>query len=62
MEQFQKLRAGVDVLIATPGRLIDLVKMKALKLQSVTFVVLDEADRMIDMGFGNRFCASFDKC
>ena len=52
MEQFRELRrGGVAVVIATPGRFIDLVKMKALSLQRVSFVVLDEADRMFDLGF-----------
>ncbi|KAI9596196.1 P-loop containing nucleoside triphosphate hydrolase protein [Syncephalis fuscata] len=51
MEQFKELRAGVEILVATPGRLIDLVKMKATNLRRVTYLVLDEADRMFDLGF-----------
>ena len=47
----QLLRRGVDVLIATPGRLADLVKRREAHLDEVTMVVLDEADRMADMGF-----------
>lgn len=49
--QVAKLRQGVDVLIATPGRLLDLVNQKVLFLSSVNILVLDEADRMLDMGF-----------
>ena len=44
---------GVDVVIATPGRLIDLMDDKAIRLDETRFVVLDEADRMLDMGFIN---------
>ncbi|HFD81185.1 MAG TPA: ATP-dependent RNA helicase RhlE [Gammaproteobacteria bacterium] len=49
--QIQKLRAGVDVLVATPGRLLDHVSQKTLDLSAVEILVLDEADRMLDMGF-----------
>lgn len=47
------LRSGVDVLIATPGRLLDLVSQGYVKLNTVEYFVLDEADRMLDMGFIN---------
>ncbi|MBR2814071.1 MAG: DEAD/DEAH box helicase [Reyranella sp.] len=49
--QIETLARGVDILVATPGRLLDLVDRGNVKLGSVTFFVLDEADRMFDMGF-----------
>ncbi|MHB1564801.1 MAG: DEAD/DEAH box helicase [Leptospirillum sp.] len=49
--QIQKLRTGVDILVATPGRLLDHVQQKTLDLSHVEILVLDEADRMLDMGF-----------
>ncbi len=49
--QIQKLRRGVDILVATPGRLLDLQNQGAVDLSQVEFFVLDEADRMLDMGF-----------
>ncbi|MEA4825080.1 MAG: DEAD/DEAH box helicase [Clostridium sp.] len=50
--QIEALKAGVDILIATPGRLLDLIQQKYIGLQHIKFFVLDEADRMLDMGFG----------
>ena len=49
--QIDKLRRGIDVLVATPGRLLDHVSQKTVDLSKVEFLVLDEADRMLDMGF-----------
>lgn len=49
--QIERLSRGTDVLIATPGRLIDLMDQKAVDLSGVQVLVLDEADRMLDMGF-----------
>jgi ATP-dependent RNA helicase RhlE len=49
--QMMKLRKGVDVLVATPGRLLDLYNQKAVKFKQLEVLVLDEADRMLDMGF-----------
>src|SRR5919198_177469 len=49
--QLDKLRRGVQIIVATPGRLIDHIKQGSIILDEVKFVVLDEADRMLDMGF-----------
>jgi ATP-dependent RNA helicase RhlE len=49
--QIEELRKGVEILVATPGRLLDLVGQKAVNLGKVQILVLDEADRMLDMGF-----------
>ncbi len=51
--QVRKLRQSVDILIATPGRLLDLVMQRHISLQHIQMFVLDEADRMLDMGFIN---------
>ncbi len=51
MKQVKRLNAGVDVLIATPGRLLDLIGQGYISLKDVGYFVLDEADRMLDMGF-----------
>ncbi|WP_245419625.1 DEAD/DEAH box helicase [Phyllobacterium salinisoli] len=53
LSQIKKMQAGVDVLIATPGRLTDLVRENCIDLSDTRWLVLDEADRMLDMGFIN---------
>ena len=59
--QMMALRKGVDVLVATPGRLLDLYRQNAVKFSQVQALVLDEADRMLDLGFSEElddlFCA-----
>jgi len=49
--QMEQLKRGVEICIATPGRLIDMLESNATNLRRVTYLVLDEADRMLDMGF-----------
>src|SRR5258706_7574391 len=49
--QIQALRSGVDLVVATPGRLLDLMQQGHVNFSALTFLVLDEADRMLDMGF-----------
>jgi ATP-dependent RNA helicase RhlE len=51
--QVKKLRQGIDILVATPGRLLDLMRQGHVNLNSVKIFILDEADRMLDMGFIN---------
>ena len=61
-KQFRALDRGVDVLVACPGRLIDLMERGSLTLDDVSTVVLDEADRMADMGFMEPVCQILDAC
>lgn len=49
--QFRELERGVDILVATPGRLVDMLDRRRVSLQMIRFLALDEADRMLDMGF-----------
>jgi len=51
--QMLKLRGGVEILVATPGRLLDLFQQNAIKFDDINTLILDEADRMLDMGFIN---------
>ena len=50
-QQVEAIRRGVDILIATPGRLIDLFNQRVISFQDISIFILDEADRMLDMGF-----------
>ena len=49
----QQIRAGVDVIVGTPGRMLDFAEKGTLKLDMVKHAVLDEVDRMLDMGFAD---------
>ena len=49
--QVRTIKQGIDILVATPGRLLDLIDQKVMTLRNVEILVLDEADRMLDMGF-----------
>jgi ATP-dependent RNA helicase RhlE len=49
--QVQAIRSGLDIIVATPGRLLDLMQQRIVSLQHINYFVLDEADRMLDMGF-----------
>ena len=60
--QYRRLNKGVEILVACPGRLIDLLERGALRLDDVGIVVLDEADRMADMGFMQPVRSILDKC
>lgn len=57
--QMMRLRRGVDVLVATPGRLLDLFRQNAIKFRQVQTLVLDEADRMLDLGFAQELSTVF---
>jgi ATP-dependent RNA helicase DDX5/DBP2 len=59
--QIKDLRRGVHLLIATPGRLLDLLQMGVTNLERVTYLVMDEADRMLDMGFEQQIRAIADQ-
>ena len=58
--QIDRLRRGIDILVATPGRLLDLAAQGALNLSRIEFLVFDEADRMLDMGFSDEISEILD--
>jgi ATP-dependent RNA helicase RhlE len=58
--QIERLKRGIDILVATPGRLLDLADQRQLNLSRVEFLVFDEADRMLDMGFSEEITAVLD--
>jgi ATP-dependent RNA helicase RhlE len=60
--QKENLKRGIDILIATPGRLLDLMNQGSVSLQDISFLVLDEADRMVDMGFIKDVTYIMDQC
>jgi superfamily II DNA/RNA helicase len=50
-EQWKNLKQGVEILVASPGRLIEMIQKKATNMQRCTYAVIDEADKMFSMGF-----------
>lgn len=60
--QIQKIRRGTDIVVATPGRLLDLIQQQHLDLSRVEHFVLDEADRMLDMASSATFAKSSRCC
>jgi superfamily II DNA/RNA helicase len=59
--QMMALRGGADIVIATPGRLLDLVDQNALRLADATTLVLDEADRLLDLGFADELASILER-
>jgi ATP-dependent RNA helicase RhlE len=61
-KQKESIQDGIDVLVATPGRLLDLMEQRVIKLDTLTILVLDEVDRMLDMGFMPQVRRIVEKC
>ncbi|OXT14540.1 hypothetical protein B9K06_25935, partial [Bacillus sp. OG2] len=61
-QQIRDLARGVEICIATPGRLLDMLESGKTNLRRVTYLVLDEADRMLDMGFENQIRYIVQEC
>ncbi|MBM6705440.1 DEAD/DEAH box helicase, partial [Sutterella massiliensis] len=59
--QIKSLKKGVHIIVATPGRLIDLIERKVAKLETIRDVVMDEADEMLNMGFTDSINAILEK-
>ena len=59
-QQIERLRRGIHILVATPGRLLDLAEHRDLNLSRIDFLVFDEADRMLDLGFSNEISQVLD--
>ena len=61
-KQIEALKRGADIVVATPGRLLDLIEQGACRLEKIQFLVLDEADRLLDMGFLPDVRRIIEKC
>lgn len=56
------MEKGVDILVATPGRLVDMIERERVSLKKIKFLALDEADRMLDMGFEHQIRNIVEQC
>ena len=60
-EQIDKLKAGCDIIVGTPGRIMDMIERNQLKVDKINIIILDEADRMLDMGFEESITDIYNK-
>ena len=60
-EQIDKLKAGCDIIVGTPGRIMDMIERNHLKVDKINIIILDEADRMLDMGFEENITDIYNK-